>query len=60
MSAGDFQVIDNEKIHISMIKKIFIKTYHQHGAQIDDDKKSNFCFGENLNYTQIENGYLEI
>ena len=35
MSAEDFQLIETEKIDDSNIKRDFIKTYHQSGANVD-------------------------
>ena len=35
MSAEDFQLIDNEKVDDSIIKRVFIKIYHQSGANVD-------------------------
>ena len=35
MSAEDFQLIDDEKIDDSIIKRDFIKIYHQSGANVD-------------------------
>ena len=35
MSANDFQSIDDEKIDHSIIKRNFIKNYHQSGAIVD-------------------------
>ena len=38
----------------------FIKVYHQHGAQLNQSNQNiEFFFGENNNYHQIGNGYLE-
>ena len=33
MSVEDIQLIDNEKIYVSIIKLYFIKTNHQSGAK---------------------------
>ena len=61
MSAEAFQLIDDSKIDDSLIKRDFIKLYHQHGAEVDDENQNiNFFFGENLNYVHIGNVYLEI
>ena len=61
MSAEDFQLIDDSKIDDSIIKRDFIKLYHQHGAEVDNKNQNiKFYFGENLNYIQISNSYLEI
>ena len=61
MSALDFQLIDDSKIDDSIIKRDFIKIYHQHGAEVNNENQNiKFYFGENLNYIQIGNAYLEI
>ena len=61
MSAEDFQLIDDSKIDDSIIKRDFIKIYHQHGAEVNNENQNiKFYFGENLNYIQIGNAYLEI
>ena len=61
MSAEDFQLIDDSKIDESIIKRDFIKIYHQHGAEVNNEKQNKkIYFGENLNYIQIGNSYLEI
>ena len=60
MSAEDFQLIDNEKIDFSIIKRDFIKIYHQSGANVDAEiSQINFSFGENHNFIQVGDGYLE-
>ena len=60
MSLEDFQLIDNEPIDDSIIKRDFIKIYHQQGAQLNDlDQNIEFNFGENNNYHQIGNSYLQ-
>ena len=40
MSAVDFQLVDDEKIDDSNMKRDFIKLYHQSGADVND-KHSN-------------------
>ena len=61
MSAEVFQLIDDSKIDDSIKKRDFIKIYHQHGAEVDNEKQNfKFYFGENPNYIQIGNSYLEI
>ena len=61
MSAEDFQLIDDSKIDDSIIKRDFIKIYHQHGVEVNNENQNiKFYFGENLNYIQIGNSYLEI
>ena len=60
MSANDFQLIDDEKIDDSIIKRDFIKIYHQSGANVDAEiSQIKFSFGENYNFIQVGNGYLE-
>ena len=54
-------MIDDSKIDDSIIKRDFIKIYHQHGAEVHNANQNiNFDSGENLNYIQIGNAYLEI
>ena len=56
----DFQLFDNEPFDNSIIKRDFTKIYHQQGAQLNQsDQKIEFIFGENNNYPQIGNAYLE-
>ena len=60
MSLEDFQLLDNEPFDNSIIKRDFTKIYHQQGALINQsDQNIEFIFGENNNYHQIGNGYLE-
>ena len=60
MSLEDFQLIDNETIDKSIIKRDFLKIYHQQGAQLNhSDQNNEFIFGENNNYHQIGNAYLQ-
>ena len=60
MSAEVFQLIDNEKIHDSIIERDFIKIYHQSGANVDgENSQIKFYFGENHNFIQVGNGHLE-
>ena len=59
MSFEDFQLLDNEPFDNSIIKRDFLKIYHQHGAQLNQpDQNIEFIFGEN-NYHQVGNSYLE-
>ena len=61
MSAEDFQLIDDSEIDDSIIKQDFIKIYHQHGAEVNNENQNiNFYFRENLKYIQIGNAYLKI
>ena len=60
MSAEDFQLIDTEKIDDSIIKRDFIKIYHQSGANVDAEiSQFKFYFGQNHNFIQVSNGYLK-
>ena len=60
MSAEDFQLRDIEKNDDSIIKRNFIKIHHQSGANVDvENSQSKFYFGENHNFIQVGNGYLE-
>ena len=60
MSLEDFQLIDNELIDNSVVKRDFTKVYHQSGANLNDSNQNvEFIFGENNNYHQIGNAYLE-
>ena len=60
MSLEHFQLLDNEPFDNSIIKRDFFKVYHQQGAQLNDaDQNIEFIFGENNNYHQIGNSYLE-
>ena len=60
MSLEDFQILDNEPFDYSIIKRDFTKLYHQQGAQLNQsDQIIEFPSGENNNYHQIGNGYLE-
>ena len=61
MSLEDFQLLDNEPFDNSIFKRDFTKFYHQQGAQLNQsDQNIEFIFGENNNYHQIGNGYLEL
>ena len=61
MSLEDFQLLDNEPLGNSIIKRDFTKIYHRQGDQLNQsDQNIEFIFGENNNYHQIGNGYLEI
>ena len=60
MSAENFQLIDDKKIDDSIVKRDFIKIYHQSGANVDaENSQIKFYFGENHNFIQVDNGYLE-
>ena len=60
MSAEDFQLIDDSKRDDSIIKRVFIKICHQSGANVDaENSQIKVYFGENHNFNQVGNGYLE-
>ena len=60
MSLEDFQLLDNEPIDNSIIKKDFTKIYHQQGDQLNQsDQNIEFIFYENNNYHQTGNAFLE-
>ena len=60
MSLEDFQLLDNEPFDNSIIKRDFLKVYHEQGAQLNDaDQNIEFIFGENNNFHQIGNVHLE-
>ena len=60
MSLEDFQLLDNEPLDNSIIKRDFTKIYHRQGDQLNQsDQNIEFIFGENNNYHQIGNVYLE-
>ena len=60
MSLEDFQLLDNEPIDNSIIKRVFTKKYRRQGDQLNQsDQNIEFIFGENNNYHQIGNAYLE-
>ena len=61
MSSEDFQLSDNEPFDNSIIKRDFLKIYHQQGAQLNQsDQNVEFILGENNNYHQVGNSYLEV
>ena len=56
----DFQLLDNEPLDNSIIRRDFTKLYHRQGDQINQShQKIEFIFDENNNYHQIGNDYLE-
>ena len=60
MSLEGFQMIENDPIDNSIIKRDYIRVYHQQGANLNDSNQNvEFIFGENNNYHQIGNAYLE-
>ena len=60
MSLEDFQVLDNEPIDNSIIKRDYLRVYHQQGSQLNNPNQNvEFKFRENNNYHQIGNSYLD-
>ena len=60
MSLEDFQLLDNEPLDNSVIKRDFTKIYHRQGDQLkQSDQKIEFVFGENNNHHQIGNAFFE-
>ena len=60
MSLEDFELLNNKTLDNSIIKKDFTKIYHRQGDQLNQsDQNIEFIFGENNNYHQIGNAYLE-
>ena len=61
MNLKDFQLLDNEPIDNSIIKRDYLKVYHQQGANTNDSNQNfEFSFGEKNNYHQNGNAYFEI
>ena len=61
MSLENFQLLDKEPVDNSISKKDFSKIYHRQGDQLNQsDQIIEFIFGENNNYHQIGNAYLEL
>ena len=60
MSLEDFLLLDNEPIDNSIKKRDFLKVYHQQAAQLNQSYQNiELIIGENNNYHQIGNAYLE-
>ena len=60
MSLEVFQLLDNEPIDNSIIKRDFLKIHYQQGANLNDPHQNvEFISGEINNYHQIRNAYLE-
>ena len=56
----DFRLFDNEPFDNSILKRDHLKIYRQQGAIFNDPEQNvEFIFGENNNYHQIVNAYLE-
>ena len=60
MSLENFELINNEPVDNSIIKRDFSKNYHQQGANINNpDHNFEIIFGENKNYHQLGKSYLQ-
>ena len=60
MSIEDFQLIDETTIDTSIVKRDYTKIYHQHRANLNDSNQNvEFIWGENNNYHQVGNSYLQ-
>ena len=59
MSLEDFQILDNEPIDNSTVKRDYFKIYlHQCALLNDLDQNVEFIFGENIKYHQFGNSHL--
>ena len=53
-------MLDNEPFDNSIIKRDYLKFYHQQGTQVEDPVQNiEFIFGQNKKYHQIGNSYLQ-
>ena len=60
MSLEDFQLLDNEQVDNSIIKRDFTKRNHRQIDQLNQsDQNIEFIFGESNNYHQIGKAYIE-
>ena len=60
MSLGDFQLLDNEPIDTSIVKRYFLKVYHQQEAQLKhSDQNNELFFRKNNNYHQTGKACLD-
>ena len=60
MNFENFELLDDKAIDNYIIKRDFSKVYHQQGVNLNDpDQNIEFIFGENNNYHQIGNAYLQ-
>ena len=61
MSFENFEILDNDPIDNSIMRRDFSKVYHQQGANLNDPNQIvEFIFGENNHYHQIGNSYLNM
>ena len=60
MTLEGFELLANEPLDNSIIKRDFTKIYRRQGDQLNQsDQNIELIFGENNNYHQIGNAYLE-
>ena len=60
MSLEDFQLLDNEPLDNSIIKRDFTKIYHRQADQLNESIQNiDYIFGGNQTYHQVGNSYLE-
>ena len=60
MSLDDYHLIDNETNDKSFIKREFLNKYLRQGANLDNSSRNiEFILGENNNYIQLGNAYLQ-
>ena len=60
MSLEDFQLLDIEPFDNSFIKRDSLKVYDQQGVHLNQDSQNiEIILGENNNYQQIGNDFLE-
>ena len=60
MSFEHFQLLNIERFDNRIIERDYSKIYHQQGAQLNKSYKNiEYIVGENNNYHQIGNAYLE-
>ena len=56
MSLEHFQILDNEPFHNGIVKRDYLKIYHQQAANLNNpDQNVEFIFAENNNCHQIGN-----
>ena len=59
MSLEEFQLLDNEAFDNSIIKRKFTKIDHRRDELNQSAQNIDIFFGENNNYHQTGNAYLE-
>ena len=59
MSFENFELLDNESIDNSIVKKYYLKAYHHQQANLDDPHQNiEFIFGDDNNCHPIGKAYL--